>query len=169
MNVEIEVRSTQMAYEKEFRQLNEAWITKYFELEESDIQTLNDPQKQILDKGGSVFFALLDGKPVGCCALIVHDVFNCELAKMAVDPEVRGRDIGFLLGTALIAKAREKGFLRIFLDGNDKLTPSMALYRKLGFEEIPLINQYMKPSAYSRCNIRMALMLNNYNQPDYYI
>jgi len=47
------------------KRINEDWISANFWLEESDIQVLSDPQKYILDKGGNVFIALLNGKPVG--------------------------------------------------------------------------------------------------------
>ena len=81
MSIQIIFRSTLMAFEREFRQLNEAWISKYFVLEDSDKIILNNPQLHILDRGGNVFSALKNGKAVGCCALLVHDVFTCELAK----------------------------------------------------------------------------------------
>jgi len=85
MSIEIAIRTNSMAYAEDFKRINEDWISANFWLEESDIQMLSDPQKYILDKGGNVFIALLNGKPVGTCALQVHDALTCELAKMAVD------------------------------------------------------------------------------------
>ena len=41
-----------------------------------------------------------------------------------------------------------------FLEGNTRLEASIALYRKLGFKEIPL-----EGNAYERCDILMALDL----------
>ena len=43
-------------FARHFKDLNEAWIKKYFELEEEDIKTLNDPAK-IIDEGGFIFVA----------------------------------------------------------------------------------------------------------------
>ena len=169
MSVEIVIRSNSMAYAKEFKQINEAWISANFWLEESDIEVLDNPQKYILDKGGNIFIALLDGVPVGTCALIVRDIVTCELAKMAVDEQAQGHGIGYLLGLALIEKARERGFSRIVLEGNTKMTASISLYRKLGFKEVPLAEINLKQSIHARCNIFMELINNQGIQPEYYI
>jgi GNAT superfamily N-acetyltransferase len=169
MGIEIVTRTNSMAYAEDFKRINEDWISTNFWLEESDIQVLSDPQKYILDKGGNVFIALVDGCPAGTCALIVRDVFTCELAKMAVDTKARGRGIGYLLGVALIEKARQRGFTRIILEGNTKMTASISLYRKLGFKEVPLAEINQKQSIHERCNIFMELINNQNLQPEYYI
>src|ERR1035437_5152862 len=153
MDIQIIFRSTYMTFEREFRQLNEAWISKYFKLEDSDKLVLNNPQKHILDKGGNIFLALHDGRVVGCCALLVHDIFTCELAKMVVDPSAQGKGIGTLLGKALIEKARQRGFKRVVLEGNTKMAASIELYRKLGFWELPFNRIEQKQELHTRCNI----------------
>lgn len=55
-------------YRQAFRAHNEAWITKYFELEEEDHHILNDPGK-IIREGGYILVALLEEEAVGVCAL----------------------------------------------------------------------------------------------------
>ncbi len=158
-----------MIFENEFRQLNEDWISTYFVLEESDKQVLENPQQYILDKGGNVFIALENGQVIGCCALLAHDVFTCELAKMAVTPAAQGKGVGFLLGSALVERARERGFKRIILEGNTQMEASISLYRKLGFQEVPfeLIKQTYE--LHSRCNIFMELNLISPDTPEFYI
>lgn len=169
MNADIVVRSSIMSYENEFRQLNEAWISKYFKLEDSDKLVLNNPQKYILDKGGNVFIALHAGRVVGCCALLVHDLFTCEPGKMVVDPRAQGKGIGSLLGNALIEKARERGFKRAILEGNTKMEASISLYRKLGFQEVPFELIKQTHELHTRCNIFMELNLAPFNVPEFYI
>jgi putative acetyltransferase len=169
MAIQIIFRSTIMTYEREFRQLNEAWISKYFSLEESDKLILSNPQKYILDKGGNVFLALYNGKLVGCCALQVHDLHTCELGKMAVDPSAQGKGIGFMLGKALVDKARQRGFKRIILEGNTKMAASISLYRKLGFQEVPFGQIQQTHELHNRCNIFMELNLSPLNTPEFYI
>jgi len=169
MAIEIIFRSTFMTFEQEFRQLNQAWISKYFKLEDSDKLVLSNPQKYILDKGGNVFLALQDRKVVGCCALLVHDINTCELAKMVVDPSAQGKGIGSLLGNELIKKAGERGFKRVILEGNTKMTASIILYRKLGFQEIPFNQIEQSYELHSRCNIFMELNLVQKNSPEFYI
>ena len=169
MNVVIDVRSNKMAFSNYFKKLNEEWINKYFWLEESDIDVLNDPQKYILDKGGNVFIALQNNKPVGTCALLVRDCITCELTKMAVDPVIHGQGIGYQLGQAFIQKARERGFKRIVLEGNNTMIASLALYHKLGFNEITFEFHVHDHTIHKRCNVFMELHLNPFEQPDYQI
>jgi len=169
MSIVIDIRTNVMAFAEEFRRLNEEWITDNFWLEESDVQVLNDPQKYILDKGGNVFIALYNTKPVGACALVVRDGLTCELVKMVVDPQFHGQGIGFKIGQAFIEKARERGFSRIVLEGNTKMEASVALYRKLGFQEIPIEFDVHNPTIHKRCNIFMELHLNREIHTEYYI
>ena len=67
-----------------FRLLNEAWIQKFFGLEEHDVEILGDPEGHVLLPGGHIFFATLYGAPIGCCGLIPLEPGVYEVAKMAV-------------------------------------------------------------------------------------
>ncbi|MEO9872749.1 GNAT family N-acetyltransferase [Ekhidna sp.] len=142
------------SYALAFKELNEAWINKYFEMEESDQNMLNNPKEYILDKGGAILVALMDEKPVGTCALIKIDDDNYELAKMAVSPEAQGQKIGWQIGNATIEKARSLDAKTVYLETNSILTPAINLYKKLGFQEMN-----GKDSPYSRCNVQMELKL----------
>src|ERR1700729_633983 len=64
-----------------FRTLNEEWITRYFTLEEKDQETLGNPEKMILEKGGSIFMVYADNQAVGCVALIPIGNGVYELSK----------------------------------------------------------------------------------------
>ncbi|MBW4550997.1 MAG: bifunctional helix-turn-helix transcriptional regulator/GNAT family N-acetyltransferase [Aphanocapsa sp. GSE-SYN-MK-11-07L] len=142
-------------FHEDFKRLNYEWIEKYFELEEADYQSLNDPDKKILKPGGHIYMALNNGEIVGTCALIKSDDNTYELAKMAVAEKLRGKGIGWLLGQAVIDKAREVRAEAIFLESNTVLEPAINLYQKLGFRKV-----VGKPSPYKRSNIRMELKLN---------
>ena len=159
MNVVIDVRSNVMAFAEEFKRLNVDWITTNFQLEESDIQFLSDPQKFILNKGGTVFIALYNNKPVGACTLLIRDGLTCELVNMVVDPQHQRQGIGYKLGQAFIEKARARGFSRIVLEGNTKMEAAVALYHKLGFQEIPLEFDVHDTTNHKRCNLFMELVL----------
>src|SRR5690606_5589703 len=65
-----------------FRELNVAWISKYFALEPADLKPLDDPQGYILDRGGKVFMAFHDDRAVGCVALLKMADGGYEVAKM---------------------------------------------------------------------------------------
>jgi GNAT superfamily N-acetyltransferase len=137
-----------------FAALNLAWITEHFRVEEADRRALEDPDGYILGHGGHILMAEADGRSVGACALLRNDDGSFELAKMAVDPAAQGRKIGRQLGLAAIELARQHGARRVELLSNTKLTPAIALYRSLGFVEVPL-----PPNDYERANIKMVLDL----------
>lgn len=142
-------------YKDDFIRLNTEWITTYFWLEDSDVHTINHIEEYIIDKGGQIFFALINGQVQGCCSLVHHPEENTyELSKMAVSPLAQGLGIGRKLGESLIEYAKSKGIKQLFLEGNTKLEASIILYRKLGFVEVPVSH-----AAYSRCNIMMKLDL----------
>ena len=150
-------------YKDDFIRLNKQWIERYFRLEQSDLDTFAHIDDSIIGRGGQIFLAADEadgeyqsaGHIVGCCALKPHpEADSHELAKMAVAPEAQGKGIGRKLGEALLDYAKSHGVKRIFLEGNTRLEASIALYRKLGFKEIPL-----KGNAYERCDILMEQKL----------
>jgi len=153
MMSEIDIVEYSPSYQLSFKELNEAWIQKYFELEEEDISTLNHPEK-IIAQGGLIFVALKDNEAVGVCALRKMSVDTYEFSKMAVSENFQGLGIGRKLAASAIDKAKQVGAKRIYLEGNTKLEASIHLYKKLGFKEIS-----GPPSKYKRVNIVMEMFL----------
>ena len=153
------IRAFRPGDELAFRQLNEAWITRFFALEAKDEAILGDPQKYILWPGGQILFAQSGDDPVGCCALIrlAPDAF--EIAKMAVAESAQGQGIGRLLMQAAIDLARHLGARRLYLETNSKLAPALGLYARFGFRVIP--EDALPPSPYVRADVRMELLLDN--------
>lgn len=146
------------SYKKAFRQLNEEWITTYFEMEDTDYKVLDNPDEYIIRHGGHIMVALYNDEPVGVCALLKMDdaEHDFEFAKMAVTPHLRGLNIGYLLGQAVVEKAKALGASRIYLESNTALVPAIALYQKLGFKEIS-----GHSSPYKRSNIKMELTIDS--------
>lgn len=138
-----------------FKALNEAWITKFFEIEEEDTIALNNPL-QIIQKGGFILIALHNGAAVGVCALKNCGNAKYEVSKFAVDDTKQGLGIGKAIMTSLIAKAKDIGAKLLYLEGNTKLGSSIHLYRKFGFKEMNLADYQL---AYARVNIIMELTL----------
>jgi len=152
----VKIISYTSAYQSYFKKLNKEWIAKYFKMETADYNALDNPKTYILDKGGRIIIALYNGEPVGVCALLKMDseVYDFELAKMAVSPKAQGLGIGWLLGTAIIHKAKSLKAKNIYLESNTILKPAIQLYQKLGFKKV---SGY--PTPYERCNIQMVLSL----------
>ncbi|WP_245631986.1 GNAT family N-acetyltransferase [Edaphobacter aggregans] len=136
-----------------FRLLNEAWIEKYFGLEEHDHEILGDPEGHVLAQGGHIFFATACGTPIGCCALVPMEPGVYEVAKMAVAEEWQNRGIGRSVLGYTIQKARDLGARRLYLETNSRLANAIHLYASLGFQRLP-----PRQSPYVRANVFMELV-----------
>lgn len=141
-----------------FRDLNLAWVEQYFTVEDEDRAQLNDPQTHVLDKGGAILMAELEGDVVGTVGLVPgHGEGTLELIKMSARSDVKGRGVGRALMDAAISKARDMGASAIWLETNTKLVAALALYRRSGFRE--LTGDEVTPTPYDRCNCQMLLEL----------
>ncbi len=145
-------------YQEAFKALNKEWISAYFEMEAADYKALDNPEAYILNKGGEILVALYNGEPLGVCALIKMEDpdYDFEMAKMAVSSSARGKNIGYLLGRAIIDRAKELNASKIYLESNTVLKPAINLYYKLGFQKV-----VGRPTPYNRCNIQMELNLDS--------
>lgn len=139
-----------------FHDLNMEWITKYFEVEEKDRQVLSDPQKYIIDPGGQIIMAVDDKQiAVGTVGMVHIDTDHVELSKMGVSENHQGLGIGKVLIKRVIADAKKLRYKTIILYSNSGLGPAIHLYRKFGFKEIPLEENFI----YVRSDIKMKLDL----------
>ena len=150
----VEVVSFQEKFAEAFKNLNIAWLEKYFVVEPYDAEVLSNPQKYILDKGGKIYFVLEEGTVKGTAALMYNDYNELELTKMAVEEHAKGKGFGNLLMQQCIEGAKEMGATDLILYSSTTLSPAISLYRKFNFEEIPV-----EKSEYARCDIKMIKKL----------
>jgi len=156
--VEIEIRPLKIGEDgTAFRTLNEEWISRYFVLEPKDRETLSDPENTILRQGGQVYQAWLNGKTVGCVALIPMGNGVYELSKMAVSPELRGGGIGRRLIEHAIAEAKALGATSLFLGSNSVLKNAVHLYESIGFRHVP--KETLPDMHYARADVFMEMPL----------
>jgi putative acetyltransferase len=146
-----------------FRELNEAWIARYFRLEEQDHIQLRDPDHNILRSGGQIVMAAAGEEKIGCCALIFVKQGVFEVAKMAVSESYRGHGIGRKLLEYTIAQAKVLGAHTLELASNTKLADAVHLYESLGFHHLP--PERVEPSPYARANVFMELHLSPGAEP----
>ena len=134
--------------------LNLEWLEKYFIVEQNDIIQLNNPQEEIIDKGGIIFYARYNNEIVGVTTLmkINRDIY--ELGKMAVTDNAQGHGIGTALLQQCLAVAKQYSIRKLILYSNTKLEPAIHLYRKYGFNEVEL-----EQGHYQRANIKMEKLL----------
>lgn len=140
-----------------FRTLNEEWISRYFVLEKKDKETLGDPENTILRKGGRVFFADVDGRAIGCVALIPMGNGVYELSKMAVSPAMRGQGIGRRVLEYAIGQAKALGATGLFLGSNSVLANAVHLYESVGFRHVP--PEKLPEMHYARADVFMEMTL----------
>jgi putative acetyltransferase len=146
----MEIVEFQNGYAEAFRVLNEAWISRHFAIEAKDREVIDDPQGQIIAKGGRIFMALAQGEPVGCVAMIPMADGGYEVAKMTVAEGLRGSGLGKALMQRCIDEGERLGAARLYLETNSSLAPARALYRKMGFKDLP-----PQDTAYARCDVWM--------------
>lgn len=138
----------------EFIRLNEIWIKEHFVLEEADRELAIDPYKIVRD-GGHILSLVENGQVVGVCALFKESPTRYQLARMAVDPNERGKGFGEVLIRSAIDLAKRVGAETLYLLSNTALVPAIALYRKHGFQ---VLSEGCHP-VYARCNIVMERKL----------
>lgn len=156
MKKKIQIVPFEDKYKEYFREFNEAWITKYFELEDIDRKLFSDPYTYIIKPGGEIFTALVDDVPGGVCALAISNnpAYDYELEKLAVTPAMQGLGLGRLLVNAVINEARKRGGRTLYIETNTRLPPAIHLYETSGFKKIPL-----KETVFKRVDVEYVLDL----------
>jgi len=86
---------------------------------------------------GALLVARIDGAVVGVVAMRPHAPGICEMKRLYVRPEHLGAGIGRALARAVIEAGRAAGHKTMRLDTMARMTAAVALYRALGFREIP--------------------------------
>jgi GNAT superfamily N-acetyltransferase len=154
---EVTISEFRPSYVQFFRDINIEWLEQYFVVEPFDHALLHDPELHIIKQGGFIFFAHLDSKIVGCCALLKHNDTKYEMAKMAVLANFRNRGIGRLLVGRALERSREVGATTVVLATSNKLLAANYLYQSMGFQYAN--PKVIGPLPYQRETIVMALEL----------
>jgi putative acetyltransferase len=99
---------------------------------------------------GRLLLAEYEGQLAGCVALHKLKTTICEMKRLYVRPQFRGKRLGLALAHRIIAEARQIGYQRMRLDTVEPaMKDAVAMYRKLGFREIaPYCNNPMPGALY---------------------
>lgn len=114
-------------------------------------QHLNDELQDMNGKYGPpygrIYLALVDGEAAGCVALTQNDRVHCEIKRLYVRPQYRGRGISRALTDQVISDAREIGYQYMRLDTFPFMRSAIRLYETYGFQYIERYNDNPAQSA----------------------
>lgn len=145
------------ALARDFYAISYEWISDLFEVEDADRLLIENPEREIIDKGGCILFVRSTASGViGTGALLPHEEGVLELSKMGVLKRARGRAVGAHLVRSLIERARAMKAETLFLVTSTKCAAAIHLYEKHGFVHDPeILKRY--GAVYSRCDVAMRL------------
>ena len=86
---------------------------------------------------GRLLLAEYESQLAGCVALHKLSTDACEMKRLYLRSQFRGKRLGRLLADRIISEARHIGYQRMRLDTVEPvMKDAVALYRKIGFREI---------------------------------
>jgi len=96
---------------------------------------------------GALLLVNVAGESAGCVALRALDPTTLEMKRLYVRPTIRGLGLGKKLVAAAIAIARSRRFAELRLDTLATMESAQALYRGMGFVEIPPYGKAFLPGT----------------------
>jgi putative acetyltransferase len=97
---------------------------------------LLDIPRHYADRGGWFTVLTDDGRVVGTVAAVPKDAGACEIKRLYLLPQYRGRGLGRALMEHILDRAREAGFREAVAWSDVRLETAHQLYHRLGFERI---------------------------------
>ncbi|MFT7898815.1 GNAT family N-acetyltransferase [Tenacibaculum ascidiaceicola] len=141
-------------YQEEYKSLSLEWLYENNLYEDVDGEMLDNPKKEVLDKGGFIYLAKIGNQIVGTVTILPVEERVFEILKLGVSKNHQGLGIGRKLMEFCIEKAKLLNAEKIILETNTKLKSAIRLYSKLGFKEIVHLN-----TKYEMSDFKMELLL----------
>lgn len=141
-------------YQQEYKSLSLEWLYENNLYEDVDGEMLDNPKKEVLDKGGFIYLAKIGDQIVGTVTILPVEERVFEILKLGVSKNHQGLGIGRKLMEFCIEKAKLLNAEKIILETNTKLKSAIRLYSKLGFKEIVHLN-----TKYEMSDFKMELLL----------
>ncbi|MGJ7524723.1 bifunctional helix-turn-helix transcriptional regulator/GNAT family N-acetyltransferase [Variovorax sp. GB1P17] len=117
-----------------------AELAERFETGFDPALSLSASTADLMAPRGALIVARLRDRPVGCVALKLHGNEPAELKRMWISSEARGLGVGARLLAEAESHAHKSGVRVIRLETNRTLREAIALYRRLGYREVPAFN-----------------------------
>ncbi len=86
---------------------------------------------------GRLLLAEYEGELAGCVAMRKLEDGICEMKRLYLRPQFRGKGLGRVFAERIIAEARQIGYRAMRLDTVEPvMKDAVAMYRKFGFKEV---------------------------------
>jgi putative acetyltransferase len=106
-------------------------------------------------KGSRYYTVLTDGRIAGGAGIFPTGGLppaTCELVKMYLLPEARGKGLGKSLIEKCLAFAEEAGYAHVYIESFPELRKALSVYEKFGFR---YLNGPMGDSGHFGCDVWM--------------
>ncbi|MCM1236724.1 MAG: GNAT family N-acetyltransferase [Ruminococcus flavefaciens] len=132
---------------------NDSSFQDYLDIQHYD-KEINHLEEKYGMPYGRLYLAYCDGEAAGCIGLKKIDELNCEMKRLYVRPQFRGKNIGGLLVQKVILDAKQIGYSYMLLDTLPFLGQAIHLYEKFGFYTIDCYNNSpMSTSIYMKLDL----------------
>lgn len=115
-----------------------------------------DALSDLFQKPGSIYYvALIDGKIVGGGGIFPSDGLpsdTCELVKMYLLPEARGKGVGRKLIDLCVTFAKQSGYSQIYIESMPELKKALSVYEQFGFK---YLKQPLGNTGHFGCSVWM--------------
>ena len=100
-----------------------------------EAELVSFPGKYAPPSGSVLLARSTQGEPLGCVAVRPLSAGCCEMKRLYVRPEGRGRGLGKALISAIVQEAERIGYNTMKLDTLSTMTGAIRLYRQQGFAD----------------------------------
>jgi putative acetyltransferase len=99
-------------------------------------EEIADLSLQYSEPTGCIILCYENEKSIGCVALRKFAEGICEMKRLYLRKEARGKGVGRILAEGIVEKAKEFGYKKMQLDTIETMKEAISLYKSMGFKEI---------------------------------
>lgn len=132
---------------------NDESFKKYLDIQNYDEEIEHLEMKYGMPYG-RLYLIYYDERLAGCIGLRKIDNQNCEMKRLYIRPELRGKKLANVLVEKIIEDAKKIGYSYMLLDTLPFLQSAIHIYKEFGFYEIESYNDSpMDSSIYMRLDL----------------